>query len=422
MRGWYFLMIVTLLLTGCRVEDRQFTTYIPSEGIGDIAVRVTLPDEPRYKEGAPVVVYTPTFFTPENKFGKADWVNEQGFILVEFIWPGIQDPQVGVKSDGTFDYGGEDSMQAFRDVILFALNEKKNTNDEFLSDISYVEPLSDNVGLYAFSHPGIAATNVLAFYSEELENVKYFVGRENPTIDKLSSVEVGQFEGDKKILNPYYHYSEDYSSSDLSINYSTVHYDFSSDTIYFDANGNGKLDSLEYVLGERVPQMFGKRFYSTDLTQALLDNDALNSSTWPEDLATVDDTKEVWPLRETPESYPALAGSDIHVMLVFAETDHVQPARDKPHIHQAYDGFTDAGLWVRLNPDSVYVAAVSQKFSDVVPDNVANTEPSEWNTIEDWAYPNVLPLNLVPQAAIDEMADRVYTNTWDDDLTSVLVK
>ena len=30
---------------------------------------------------------------------------------------------------------------------------------------------------------------------------------------------------------------------------------------------------------------------------------------------------------------------DIKVMLVFAQVDHAQAALDKPHIHQAYQGF-----------------------------------------------------------------------------------
>lgn len=410
-------MIIPLLFAGCAGEqEQQFVTYVHSVGIGDIAIRVTLPEEQRYEEGAPVIVYTPTFFTPQNNFGKEDWVNEQGFILVEFLWPGIKDS--GLKSDGTFDYGGDYSMQAFRDVLLFALNEKENTDGDSLSDISRITPLSDNVGIYAFSHPGIAATNVLALYPEELKDVTYLVGRENPTIDKLSSVEVGHFEGDTKILNPFYEYPRDYNSTDLSIDYSSVRYDAASDTIYFDENS--VLDGNEYALGERVPQMFGKRFYSVDLTQALRDN-GLTEATWPEDLATPEDTKEIWPSRETVENYVKLSDLNLHIMLVFAEKDHVQPTRDNPNVHQAYDGFTDAGLWVRLNPDRAYVEALKEEYGPIAPDNTANTQPSDWNTIKEWAYPNVIPSQMIAQAAIAEMADRVYTNTWDTNLENVLV-
>ena len=50
---------------------------------------------------------------------------------------------------------------------------------------------------------------------------------------------------------------------------------------------------------------------------------------------------------------------DLKVMLVFAQEDHAQAAQDKPHIHQAFQGFRfEARLWVRLNPDRAYVQSL----------------------------------------------------------------
>ena len=52
---------------------------------------------------------------------------------------------------------------------------------------------------------------------------------------------------------------------------------------------------------------------------------------------------------------------NMKVMLVFAQNDHAQVAQDKPHIHQLYQGFRfEARLWVRLNPDRVYVESLIQ--------------------------------------------------------------
>jgi hypothetical protein len=123
--------------------------------------------------------------------------------------------------------------------------------------------------------------------------------------------------------------------------------------------------------------MWGKRYYSMELTQALLDNGALALEDWPEDLATPAETHAVWPYRMTVANYPLLASSapQLKVMLTFAEDDHVQPALDKPHIHMAYDGFSGgAGLWVLLNPDVSYVQQVKPNYPlPAFPDNDANT-------------------------------------------------
>ena len=58
---------------------------------------------------------------------------------------------------------------------------------------------------------GIAATNVLAMYGASLSHVKYFVGRENPTEDMLSAMDIGYFEGIIPVSNSLYVYPDDYS-------------------------------------------------------------------------------------------------------------------------------------------------------------------------------------------------------------------
>ncbi|MCX6093566.1 MAG: hypothetical protein NTY63_01920, partial [Candidatus Bipolaricaulota bacterium] len=104
--------------------------------------------------------------------------------------------------------------------------------------------------------------------------------------------------------------------------------------------------------------MEGKDVWSTALLQALLVNGALTRETWPATLATPEEATAWWDFRTTVWNYPLLAAAlpDLKVMLVFAAEDHVQTAVDKPHVHQAYDGFHErAGLWCRLNPDQTYV-------------------------------------------------------------------
>ncbi len=408
------------------------------EGLGGtegglIAVSLRLPTIPRYPEGAPIIVHTSTFFTPGQGFSGVG-ATRIGAIEVSYLWPGTTDSRTGVSSEGVYDYGGPDSIAAFRDVLRFVSGQVPDYQGHYIAELLNVTPLTDNVGLYAFSHPGIAATNVMAHYGDDLPNVKYLVGGENPTTDTLSCVEIGHWgEQGEPIYNPYYNYPDDYSPFGLDVDYSTVGWiqnaEYPDGRPYFDVP-----DGEDYVLGSRVPQMWGKRYYSMALTQALLDNGALTLEAWPEDLATPAETQVAWPYRMTVATYPLLASSapQLKVMLTFAEDDHVHPALDKPHIHTAYDGFHDgAGLWVRLNPDVSYVQQVKPDYGSsglcclaAFPDNDANTQPADWLSVASWAHPMIGggTRNDVGLAAVAEMADRVRASNWDANLDEVLVE
>ena len=408
-------------------------TYVPSDS-GDIAVQVSLPETPRYPDGAGVVVEVATFLTSSGDFYTSLDVTELGLIQVAYLWPGTTSSSTGAHSDGTYDYGGEEGTKGLRDVLRYVTGQIPDRDGFYLAERLAITPLTDQVGLYAFSHPGIAAVSVLAFYGDQVPGVSYLVGRENPTVDTITAVEVGYFDDTgQPVLNPLYHYPDDYGPTTISLDYSSIRWDADyldeargySGRPYFDINGNTVLDEGDHALGPRVPTMYGKRFYSAALTQALLDNGALSEADWPAELATPAEAAALWSYRSSVQRYPDLATRtpNLKVMLVFAMHDHVQPAADKPHIHQAYEGFRHgAGLWTRLNPDQAYVAALSAELGDLVPEHPANTEPADWLTIESWGYPKRARANvLVPLAAVAEMADRVHENRWDADLDQVLV-
>jgi hypothetical protein len=273
----------------------------------------------------------------------------------------------------------------------------------------------------------------MALYGDQLPGVAYFVGRENPTTDTLTAVEVGHFDSeDKPIPNPLYTYPDDYSPLEITLEYDQIRWDPSAQEgrftgrPYFDLNDNGVVDGNDYALGSRVPSMYDKRMYSVALITALRENGALSLRDWPVDLASPEEVSEWWPFRSSPGRYPELRTQtpNLHVMLVFARRDHVQPARDKPHIHHAFDGFHHAaGLWTRMNPDAVYVRWLDERFGELSPDNPANTEPSDWMQIVEWAHPNGFPaVKFVALAAVAEMADRHHEGEWGADLTEVLVE
>ena len=162
------------------------------------------------------------------------------------------------------------------------------------------------------------------------------------------------------------------------------------------------------------------------MTHALYNNGALTLANWPDDLARREEADAVWssPTRTTVHNYALFENlPDLKVMLVFVKDDHVQAAQDKPHIHHAYDGFTGAGLWVRLNPDLAYLQSQNKTFKDGFPDNAANTEPDDWMEIRNWAFPSYQKaVVLASLAAAAEMMDRVQTGNWSDNLDVVLYK
>jgi hypothetical protein len=409
------------------------TTYINSEGVGDIAVMIASPQTARYPEGAGVVVVASPIFSAAGGFMTDPDLTSLGLIQISYLWPGETDTMTGTQSDGTFDAGGEQSIQVLRDVIRFASGLIPNKDGRFLPALTKVTPLTGEVGLYAFSDAGIAVINVFKLYGDVLPGVQYFVGNENPTLDTLSCMEAGYLDDTgQPVYNPFYSYPASYSSSAINLTYPNVLWDATYKDehtrkvgiAYLDLDGSGTISANDYVLSWRMPVIFGKRTYSVALTQALLDTGALTLSSWPADLATPEEAARDWPLRQSTDRYVDLRSMvpDLKVMLVFAQEDHVQVAQDKPHIHQAFQGLRfEAGLWVRLNPDRAYVQNLMPTPGEDFPDNPANTQPEDWMQIETYAYPGQgTAAGLVPLAAIAEMADRTHFSHWDENLGQVL--
>ena len=417
----------TVPAPGGRPGDDAVIVFIESEGIGRIAVAVRSPQAPRYAEGAPVVVNVSGFFTGSSGFNYALDPDALGATYVTYLWPGKTDARTGVSSEGEFDYGGPICLRALRDVIRFATGEMTDTEGRRLNDYASVPILYDVAGLYAFSHSGITATNVLSLHGEDLQGVRFFVGRENPTIDGLYPLEPGHWDDEtgRAVHNPFYD-PTGYTTTSIEIDYSRVYW------LIDDEHPEGRpafaVDGgPDYVCSFKHPQMYGKDYWSTGLLQGLLDNGSLTRETWPATLATPEEAAANWPFRTTVDNYERLGEvlPDLKVMLVFAADDHVQTAIDKPHIHHAYDGFHEtARLWCRMNPDRSYVESlVGAGSGTAIPDNWANREPLTWMTIRSWGYENPREANLnvlVPLASVAEMCDRAYANVWDADLSGTL--
>ena len=403
-------------------------TMVPSAGIGDIAVRIEYPLTPRYPEGAPVVVEVGTWFVMYSNFHRVNETTRIGAVTVSYLWPGREDAVSGIQSDGVYDYGGPVSLTALKDVIRFAAGSIPDTGGHFIGDLGSIPVMEENIGLFASSHSGVVATNVLAYFGDQIPEVRYLVGRENPTRDEMYPLEIGYFDGSPsephRLHNGFWD-EETYQADTVFVDYSTVGwYQPQGEPVgrpYFAA----KDDIPEHILAhDKTPKVGNVRYYSRGLTRALLDNGALSLASWPTDIATPDQVDSFWPYRITVHNYPTFLTKApyLKVMLVFARYDHVQAADTKPHIHQAWDGFRNAAnLWVRMNPDYEYMRSINSDYSPAAfPDNLANQDPVGWEFIEDYGFPADHSVRLDAWlASVAEMADRVYMDNWNDDLNSV---
>jgi len=399
------------------------TTYVDSPPNGLIAVQIRVPALPRFTYSAPVVVPVSQFFTPPatfDQFWEGPDFTEIGCIQISYLWPGIQGID-GAASEGVFDYGGRSCIRALRDVIRFATGNRTAHQGRYLHEMIAVTPRYDNAGLYAFSHPGIAAVNVLADWTGSMTNVAWLVGRENPTVDAISAVEIGHFiDQTNAVQNPLYSLAK-YTPTNIAIDYGTIDWDPAEERPFFDLNTNGVVDGGDHRLGSAVPSVSGQRCYSIALVDALGSSPGAPSP-WPTNLANAATVSSFWAYRSIADRYPDLSAlsNSLHVLILFARRDHVQPAVDKPHVHHAYEGFRyGAGVWTRLNPDAVYMEWAHAGYGGLAADQPANQQPGNWNDIEGWAYMNPPhgPARYPPFAAVAEMVDRQQTGTWVNNLS-----
>jgi hypothetical protein len=409
---------------------RSVITYVHSDGNGRIAVKLLEPVSPRYDTGTGIVLTVGGFFTPGSTtdFHFDLPVEREGLVSASFLWPGSRAKTDQVESEGVFDYGGPSCIQALSDVVLFLTGNKTDVNGKTIQKVLSNPIDVENVGLYAFSHPGIAVVQLFAHHPESAKYISYFVGGENPTTDELIAVEVGHYIQKKPenipVYNPFYNYPRDYGLNDLSFDYSNIRYYPVRGIPYYDMDRNLSFSAGDIPFESRKPTLFGKIVYSVNLLRGLLANGSLSRDSWPETWATPEEAEAWWKDRSTAFQFELITnhGYETKVMLVFGLNDHVQTAKDKPHIHHMYDGFFHiAGLqWVRLNPDRSYLEALAKRKIGSYTEHPSNTEPVDWLKIGEWAVQPPMNVSAGALAAVLEMADRTYFGEWSSDLSRTL--
>lgn len=133
------------------IRPRGILTHVPSTAGGreGIAVRIVLPQRPRYEAGAPVAISVAGGHSAGNATSRMN-VAGCGFVEVSFAFP--SGGQGDAKSGGTYDYRGPRCIEALRDVILFVMGKIADKQGRKMQDLAGdVRVLTSNVGLHGGS-------------------------------------------------------------------------------------------------------------------------------------------------------------------------------------------------------------------------------------------------------------------------------
>ncbi|MBU1683523.1 hypothetical protein KJ742_06305, partial [Patescibacteria group bacterium] len=427
------------------LKERSTEIYLPSASTGSdkdaLAVRITLPKEGnnRYEEGAPIVVYGTGGYVA-NGLSNNHFPHMDDMIVVSMIFPGGTDDKEGRFSDGTYDYRGVKSVEALKDVILFAAGKKMDKQGKYITDYA-PDALTDNIGFIGFSFGGNIGVAVAAIEGDEIaDDLKYIVQWETPVSSQIATRDLGRMLGqplEKGVIGRAHYFNPRYIAYDpyvIKVDYSDVIYDADSlFTVFHDGNGDGIYTTINgSYYNFPVPDLNdnniietdedfgldiypydtfdtdGKVVYSRPVTYALRDNGAFDGD-WPAIIATVEEADEYWDVRESVALYEDAIKNipDLEGMYLLSMDDHVQSDPHKSHVHQAYDGWNDAA-WFKINPDPEYILEWDSSFADLdIPNLPPNTAPDSWEDADSYCIPEDIDDEIYSIAAVHQMADRV---------------
>jgi hypothetical protein len=404
---------------------------------GTLAVRVQSPQAgyARYPDGAPVIIWLPGGFELK---GLAHELPPQAddVIIVTFGFPGDPVPNAAVSSDGEYDYRGERSIQALRDIVLYAAGELQDSEGSTIDEVVRVDVLHDNVGLIGVSNGGNIIVAVAALHGSDLSGrLRYLIQWETPVSSQIATRDFGRVwmkpsaqQGD--FFNPRY---GGYGPLLFPVDYSDLAYDPSQQfyPLFHDGNGDGLYSTVQDpASGRPTPDLDGDGalgpdedfpldtypdgelvVYSRPVMHALVAGQVLPGG-WVPGIVTPERADAYWDIRESVRLYHrALAGiPDLEGMVLCSVEDHVQSAPDKPHIRQAFEGWHENGGWVQINPSPAYVLEVDSGLegSTNLPANDPGSPPGDWADAAGYAMPEEVVDGIYQLAAVYEMADRAH--------------
>ena len=418
---------------------------LPSESTGvaggTLAVRIFSPASRsvmRHTEGAPVLVHAPGSDTAGSL--EAPVAQASSVIRIAFLYPGGRDLTTQRSSSGSYDYRGERSIAAMRDVVLFAAGQLTDSNGRRIDEVVPVPVQKSNIGLFGSSNGGNMVVAVLASHGIQLAPyVKYVIQWESPVLSQVATVDAGPTRlicsnNRRDSLasgNPWYR-PKGNSLTELAIDYSRIRYSptSSSAPVFFDGNGDGRYTTIADPArpGCQTPDLngdgqistledrplgaygsaSGKQYYSRQATAELAASGTVKS--WPTTIATPAEAATFWDLREAVRLYDEAVGQvpQLEAMVLTGFTDHVQTTMtENAHVRMAFENLNNLGVWVRINPGRQSAIGVDPRLStrSDLPETPANTAPADWTARSTYTYPDNAEATYWA-AAVYEMADR----------------
>ena len=444
-------------------------TRVASEVSEDgIEVAIIAPSEPRYPEGAPVLITV----APALRAGKLDAADRLGasvfgVVVINFAYP-----------PDAFDVGGPLCRRALADVILFAMGKQPDIAGRHIDRLCPTKPAPGLVGVIGNSHGGNSTVTTLQEHAEALADVAFYVSYESPcgtspeSLGDTILVDYGVVRDDPDPSQdadgngfPWDDAANPHRLETGKLDFSKLAWDpeggqaLAGDAgrtglLFLDGNGNGTYDTAplqgaardpldrqpapvtadidgnghldgdeDFALGSLTADV-GKgprRYYSLSVATAA--EQARLGDELPEGVARAEETREFWMGRDMAGGFdrPWAAPANMPAIIVSGRVDHVQAACDYPHIRAQYEGLRAGGLkWVKINPDPVYVHAFLGPTEADFPDNAPNcdvTAEAMWRL----SAPTQRSITmLLAMASVLELADRVHAGNLEPKLQQPL--
>lgn len=418
----------------------QFDTVfvrIPSSAAGTegVAARILIPRQPRFTNGAPVVVNVPGGVQATQPRARPEYVG-LGFVEIHFAFPGGGLGEE--RSGGTYDFRGPNCIRALADVIRFAIGRLADQQGRRLGELARdFAVLTNNVGLVGSSHGGNTCGSAMALHGEEFPNLAWYASMESPYSEGAANVELG---GRDRGPNPAY--DPKTGAVDLSklawspeLVPGLARRPMFADSpplqgaFYFDLNGDGRFsrdadfpcNCFVADVGSGVKAWYSPRILAEAETRQLIRGPR------PAHVPTLAEAREFCRYRDAAPHIPeAVRRCPKLAVIVYAnERDHVQADPAHTHILEQVEGFQKAGArFVRLNPDRAYVEHVASA-GPLRPRGVSfadNPAGKRWTRadIVQGLEPEGLPAGVYMQAAVAELADRTQAGNWAANLDGVL--
>lgn len=417
------------------IQFRGIVTHVPSTAGGEVGIAVSIipPKKPRYEAGAPVAISVSGGHSAGNVSSRMN-VAGCGFVEMGFAFPSGGQGQA--KSGGTYDYRGPKSIEALRDVILFAMGKTADNQGRKIQElVGEIKVLTSNVGVHGGSHGGNACGAVMGLWGQLFPELAWYVSMESPYGEGAVGAEIGSR---RERLNPAYH--PETGILDLAKLAYDPHLELRpfgagrfADTslptlhgsLFFDMDGDGRCESEDDF--RLQPPVFdlgqgSKSWYSVQLIREAHKRGLFGDSR-PAHMPTLAEAIEFWRYRDATGLVAEAVRKipNVAVIVVAGETDHVQIAPDHPHIRAQVNAFQKAGAqFIRLNPDCAYVEWLLSRQTHGVPDNNAGLQYTP-KTIRPALCPDgAVPKQLLSPAAICELADRVQASNFEPNLHRVL--